>query len=198
MDIMFNIMKWVILNMTLMAFPSDQNFNLEKIITLEPAEASKFSYIIGWLIYKLIKNEYTTRGHLKFEIICAHLKVLSSEQVIYDLLCNVPMLESFNNLLNISSHILISGSDEKQELNDDKGTASLRENLKSIIEKIENKSIMKKSNLPKDPTLALEQLQIWTKSKGVKEEFSKIFLVTELQWLMWAFGDNVKNKEKRI
>jgi hypothetical protein len=32
---------------------------------------------------------------------------------------------------------------------------------------------------------------------GAEEEFSKIFLVSELQWLLWAFGDNVKNKKKK-
>ncbi|PKC68911.1 hypothetical protein RhiirA1_456640 [Rhizophagus irregularis] len=30
-----------------------------------------------------------------------------------------------------------------------------------------------------------------------KELFSKVFLVTELQWLLWAFGDNVNNKRKK-
>ncbi|RHZ60335.1 hypothetical protein Glove_355g34 [Diversispora epigaea] len=30
-----------------------------------------------------------------------------------------------------------------------------------------------------------------------EEEFSKMFLVSELQWLIWAFGDNAKNKRKK-
>ena len=57
---------------------------------------------------------------------------------------------------------------------------------------------MKKSNIPKDPILALIQLQIWAKLDGAEEEFSKMFLVSELQWLLWAFGDNVKNKKKKF
>ncbi|PKB96591.1 hypothetical protein RhiirA5_506906 [Rhizophagus irregularis] len=30
-----------------------------------------------------------------------------------------------------------------------------------------------------------------------EELFSKIFLVNELQWLLWAFGDNINNKRKK-
>jgi hypothetical protein len=30
-----------------------------------------------------------------------------------------------------------------------------------------------------------------------EELFSKIFLVNELQWLLWAFGNNVNNKRKK-
>ncbi|RHZ72009.1 hypothetical protein Glove_248g21 [Diversispora epigaea] len=144
------------------------------------------------------------------------------------------MLESFKNLLNISTNMLISGNKEKQELDNnirnflyeriisiymksrqkswrrfhnlipEKGTASLRENLKSMyrdtqnLNRIENKNItIKKSNLPMDPKLALIQLQVWAELKDAEEDFSKIFLVTELQWLIWALGDNAKNKRKK-
>ncbi|RHZ81760.1 hypothetical protein Glove_117g324 [Diversispora epigaea] len=261
---------------------ADKNYFPEKIITLEPPEASKFSYIVGWIIYKLIRNNSITKSHPKYEIICAHLKVLSSGQVVYEkdirsqvtniipgrdflsfmskieslilllfemhenlgpnilqyisnsLLNNIPTLESFNNLLNISTSILISENKEKQELDNnvrnflyeriisiymrsrqkswwrfynlipEKETASLRENFKLMNQdtrnsnKIENKNApIKKSNLPMDPKLALIQLQMWAKSKGAEEEFSKIFLVTELQWLIWALGDNTKNKRKK-
>ena len=60
-------------------FSADPYFRPEKIIVLEPAEASKFSYIIGWVIYKLTKNDIIIRSHPGFDIICAHLKILSSE-----------------------------------------------------------------------------------------------------------------------
>ena len=33
---------------------------------------------------------------------------------------------------------------------------------------------------------------------GAEEEFLKMFLVSELQWLLWAFGNNVKNKKKKF
>jgi hypothetical protein len=261
---------------------ADKNILPEKIIILEPTEASKFSYIVGWIIYKLIKSDNITKSHPKYEIICAHLKVLSLEQVVYEkdirsqttniipgqdflsfiykveslvlllfelheklgpnilqyicnsLLNNIPILESFNNLLNISTSTLISENKEKQDLDDndrnflyeqiisiymrsrqkswrrfhnltpEKGTASLRENLKSMyrdtqnLDRIENQNIpIKKSRLPMEPKLALGQLQIWAKLKDAEELFSKIFLVTELQWLLWALGDNTKNKRKK-
>jgi len=149
-------------------------------------------------------------------------------------MCNSPLLESFNTLLNISSQMLSIHEPRKQELKDDgknflyeriisiymksrqkswrrfndlvpeKGTSSLRENLKAMRSDIQNSSktenkhtLMKKSNIPKDPSLALIQLRIWAKLDGAEEEFSKIFLVSELQWLLWAFGDNVKNKKKK-
>jgi hypothetical protein len=63
------------------------NCNLvpENIITLEPAEASKFSYIVGWIVYKLTKSDNITKSsHPQFKAICTHLEVLNSEQVIYE------------------------------------------------------------------------------------------------------------------
>ncbi|RIA91991.1 hypothetical protein C1645_766053 [Glomus cerebriforme] len=150
------------------------------------------------------------------------------------LLCNIPLLESFNALFIISSQRISmceSINTEKQELKDDvkkflyeqiisiymksrqkswrrfndlipeKGTSSLRENLKAMrndTQNSENKyTSMKKSNIPKDPMLGLIQLQIWAQLDIAEELFSKMFLVSELQWLLWAFGDNVNNKRKK-
>ncbi|RHZ88001.1 hypothetical protein Glove_26g233 [Diversispora epigaea] len=238
----------------------------DKIIILEPAEASKFSYIIGWIVYKLTKSDNMTKSHPKFETICAHLKVLNSEQVIYkqdirsqitniipgpdflnfmyklellvlllfekhekldpniltyiydSLLCNLLLLESFITIFNISSQKLYTNdpmNTEKYELKEEtkkflyeriisiymRRTASLRENLKTMnndIEKIESKpASIKKFNIPKDPMLGLEKLRTWTHLENIEEEFFKIFLVSELQWLFWAFGDNSKNKRKK-
>ncbi|PKC52774.1 hypothetical protein RhiirA1_480711 [Rhizophagus irregularis] len=61
-----------------------------------------------------------------------------------------------------------------------KGTTSLQENLKVM-----------------HPILGLTQLQIWAQLDIAEELFSKIFLVNELQWLLWAFGDNMNNKRKK-
>ncbi len=150
------------------------------------------------------------------------------------LLCNLPLVESFNTLFNISSQLLSireSINTEKQELKNDvkkflyeriitiymksrqkswrrfhdlipeKGTSSLRENLKSMrndTQNLENKNTsMKKSNIPKDPLLGLAQLQIWAQLNNAEELFSKTFLVIELQWLLWAFGVNVNDKRKK-
>ena len=55
----------------------------EKIIVLEPIEASKFSYIVGWIVYKLTKSDNVTKSHLQFKAICAYLEILNSEQVVY-------------------------------------------------------------------------------------------------------------------
>jgi hypothetical protein len=62
------------------------NCNLipEKIIVLEPIEASKFSYIVGWIVYKLTKSDNVTKSHQQFKAICAHLEILNSEQVVYE------------------------------------------------------------------------------------------------------------------
>ncbi|PKY34245.1 hypothetical protein RhiirB3_532766 [Rhizophagus irregularis] len=56
----------------------------KEIIVLESEEASKFSYIVGWIIYKLTKNDNTTKSHSEFETICTHLMILNSEQVVYE------------------------------------------------------------------------------------------------------------------
>ncbi|PKK55376.1 hypothetical protein RhiirC2_802570 [Rhizophagus irregularis] len=63
--------------------------------------------------------------------------------------------------------------------------------------KLKNTTPIKKSNIPKDPILGLTQLQIWAQLDIAEELFSKIFLVNELQWLLWAFGDNMNNKRKK-
>ncbi|RHZ80857.1 hypothetical protein Glove_131g21 [Diversispora epigaea] len=65
-------------------FSADPYLVLQKIIEFEPAEASKFSYIIRWIVYKLTKSDHTTRSHSKFETICVHLKILNSEVIVYD------------------------------------------------------------------------------------------------------------------
>lgn len=83
----------------------------------------------------------------------------------------------------------------------EKGTSSLRENLEAMrndTQTSENKyTSIKKSNIPEDPMLGLIQLQIWVQLNTAEELFSKIFLVSELQWLLWAFGNNVNNKRKK-
>ena len=63
---------------------ADSHLKPEKIIVLKPAEASKFSYIVGWIVYKLTKSDNITKSHLEFDTIYAHLKILNSEQVIYE------------------------------------------------------------------------------------------------------------------
>lgn len=91
-----------------------------------------------------------------------------------------------------------------QRFNDlipEKDTSSLQENLKAMRndnQNSKNKHVsMKKSNIPKDPMLELAQLQIWAKLDNAEELFPKIFFVKELQWLLWAFGDNIMNNNKK-
>ena len=89
----------------------------------------------------------------------------------------------------------------------EKGTASLRENLKIVRlnkqnftnkEKGKNLNQIKKANLPTDPILALAQLQLWAKLDDAEALFSKTFLVTEFLWLLWAFGVRTTNKRKNV
>ncbi|CAJ0836123.1 10920_t:CDS:2 [Entrophospora sp. SA101] len=88
-----------------------------------------------------------------------------------------------------------------------KGTAGLRENLKIVHsnkqnptnkEKDKNLNQIKKANLLTDPVLALTQLRLWAKLDDAETLFSKIFLVTELLWLLWAFGVQTTNKRKNV
>ena len=65
-------------------------------------------------------------------------------------------------------------------------------------EKSKNLNQIKKANLPTDPVLALTQLRLWAKLDVVETLFSKIFLVTELLWLLWAFGVQTTNKRKNV
>ena len=61
---------------------ADNNLEPEKIIVLESSEALKFSYIIGWVVYKLTKSDNITKSHPEFETINSHLMILNSEQVV--------------------------------------------------------------------------------------------------------------------
>ncbi|CAG8806245.1 3339_t:CDS:2, partial [Dentiscutata erythropus] len=127
---------------------ADCHLMIKNIIVLELTEASKFSYIVGWVIYKLIKSDDLTQSHPQFNSIRAHLEVLSSEKLALQLI----ILRSFNMLLDIASscqHVMA----EKQELKDD--------------------------------------------LDGAEEVFSRIFLVSELQWLLWVFGDSATKKRKK-
>ena len=65
-------------------------------------------------------------------------------------------------------------------------------------EKGKNLNQIKKANLPTDPILALTQLQLWAKLDDAEALFSKIFLVTEFLWLLWAFGVRTTNKRKNV
>ena len=83
----------------------------------------------------------------------------------------------------------------------EKGTASLRENLKTMrsnnsITKNKKPSLMKKANLPNNPAHALEQLRVWAKLDEAEDSFAKMFLVSELLWLVWAFGISTLYKKK--
>ncbi|UZO00955.1 uncharacterized protein OCT59_012066 [Rhizophagus irregularis] len=57
--------------------------------------------------------------------------------------------------------------------------------------------IIKKVNLPTNPIHALEQLRIWTQLEGAEESFAKIFTVSELLWLVRAFGVLTAYKRKQ-
>ncbi|PKC54527.1 hypothetical protein RhiirA1_477164 [Rhizophagus irregularis] len=56
------------------------------IITLNQVEASKFSYIVSWMLFKLIKRDYLMNSHPKFSVICILLRSLCTEKVEYDVL----------------------------------------------------------------------------------------------------------------
>ncbi|CAG8806588.1 31182_t:CDS:2, partial [Gigaspora margarita] len=56
----------------------------QKIITLEPCEASKFQYIIGWVIYKLVKSDLLTIAYEDFIKIRLCLDALSTKNVEYE------------------------------------------------------------------------------------------------------------------
>lgn len=50
-------------------------------LVLEPAEAEKFKYVVGWLIYKLLKNDKVTQSHGNFATIRKVLGALASERI---------------------------------------------------------------------------------------------------------------------
>ena len=51
-------------------FSADPHLKPERRIVLELAEASKFFYIVRWIVYKLTKNNNITKSHPEFDIIC--------------------------------------------------------------------------------------------------------------------------------
>ncbi|CAJ0751439.1 9385_t:CDS:2 [Entrophospora sp. SA101] len=263
---------------------ADPNLLPQVIVNLDPAEASKFAYIVGWVLFKLTKDDKVMMSHPKFGIMRSLLKNLCSENVEYvheihsqttniipgpeimdfmyhfesiiiqlfekhhelgpnilhyiriSLLNNLHLHEKFSSLLKFAIQDNISSENFEGKLtlsNEDliflfeklvstymkswqktwrqhngyipeKGTASLRENLKVMRSNNQNLSNnekgkisnqIKKANLPTDPMLALVQLQVWAHLEDVENQFAKNFLVTDLLWLLWAFG--VKTSQKR-
>jgi hypothetical protein len=62
---------------------ADPNLLPQVIINLDPAEASKFVYIVGWVLFKLTKDDKVMMSHPKFGIMCSLLNNLSSENIEY-------------------------------------------------------------------------------------------------------------------
>jgi len=60
---------------------ADPNLIPQIIINLEPEEASKFTYIVGWVLFKLIKNEKLMMSHPQFGIMNSLLKRICSERI---------------------------------------------------------------------------------------------------------------------
>jgi len=268
-------------------FKSNENKNIQQqadptlipkvIITLDRAEASKFSYIVGWMLFKLIKRDYLMNSHTKFSDMRILLKALCTEKVEYvletksqttniipgsefiqfmyhleslvielfekhnelgpnilhyvknSLLNNlhlnwmfIEVLKSSNRETNVEleneelkfiyercvSIYMKSRQKTWRDINNyipEKGTASLRENLKAMYSSqttdstLVNKklTIMKKTNLPSNPAHALEQLRVWAQFEEAEESFAKMFLVSELLWLVWAFGISTQYKRKQ-
>jgi len=268
---------------------ADPNLVPDVIITLDPAEAPKFAYIVGWVIYKLTKSDKVTMSHSKFAVMRLRLNALSTETVEYtrstraqrtnvipgrdfmefmyyfesvvlqlfekheefgpnilryihkSLLNNVPLSRRFKTLLDGADQIPDQGLDYQSassggasleqfdgELDEEdrrflyervvsiymrsrqkswrsfhdyipeKGTASLREDLKAMradtqkseVNKERKLTSMKKSNL-------LAQLQVWAQLECAGEAFSKVFLVSDILWLLWAFGETPSQRRKK-
>lgn len=264
---------------------ADPNLLPQVIINLDPAETSKFVYIVGWILFKLTKDDKVMMSHPKFGIMRSLLNNLSSENIEYvheirskttniipgseimdfmyhfesvivqlfekhnelgpnilhyiriSLLNNLHLHEKFSFLLKFATHDNVNSENSEGKLLlskedhiflferivstymksrqktwrqyngyiPEKGTASLRENLKvmrsnnqvpSKNEKGKISNQIKKSNLPTNPMLALIQLRVWVHLEDAENLFAKIFLVTDLLWLLWAFGVKTPLKRK--
>ncbi|UZN99340.1 uncharacterized protein OCT59_000618 [Rhizophagus irregularis] len=56
---------------------------IPKVITLNQAESLKFSYIIGWVLFKLLKRDHVMNSHPKFQVMHTLLKAHCEEKVEY-------------------------------------------------------------------------------------------------------------------
>ncbi|CAG8799034.1 19342_t:CDS:2 [Gigaspora margarita] len=187
----------------------------QNIITLESSEASKFLYIIGWVVYKLVKSDPLTMAHEDFIKIRSCLNALSTENIEYEgNTCSkktmiIPGTEFVQFMYYLES--LILQLFEKHEYVPEKGSSSLRENVKAINADLKNitkknnpkaKSfVFKKDMLPEDPSLALAQLKIWVHGDGAKNAFEKAFTLSELKILVQVFQVKpleLKGKKIRI
>ncbi|RHZ79688.1 hypothetical protein Glove_142g18 [Diversispora epigaea] len=212
----------------------------KNIITLNPAESQKFSYIsveyiqetksqitniipksefIQYMIYlesltlelfenhnklgpnilQYVKNNLLSNSFLLEKFITTITKdniELDNEELkfVYERCISIYMKSCQKTWRNVNNYI------------PKKGTASLRENLKTmrsnklIVENKENKksTLMKKINLPSDPIHALGQLRVWAQLEEAEDSFSKMFLVSELLWLVWIFEIITSYKRKKI
>jgi len=255
---------------------ADSTLIPKAIITLDRVEAYKFSYIIGWVLFKLLKRDHLMNSHPKFSVMCILLRSLCTEKVEYmletksqttniipgteftqfmyyleslvielfekhnelgpnilryvknSLLINLHLNLMFIKILKSSNEVNVNLENEEcrfiyercvsiymksrqktwRDVNNyipEKGTASLRESLKvmnsnqptATTSANRKPSIIKKENLPSNPIHALKQLRIWAQLEEAEELFTKIFLVSELLWLVWAFGVSTTYKRKQ-
>ncbi|CAG8818900.1 21052_t:CDS:2, partial [Dentiscutata erythropus] len=125
----------------------------EKIIDLEPAEVSKFQYIIGWTIYKLTKSDTSILAYKEFAKIKSCLDALSSEHVEY-VYSTYSKTTTFNNLLQVAYEL----------------------HYKSLPEFTNN--YIQLSKKAEDYLLNVKAINADLKSNAKKDEKSKIKLVT--------------------
>ncbi|CAG8701747.1 2773_t:CDS:2, partial [Dentiscutata heterogama] len=148
----------------------EQHIRSQTMNIIPGQEFLEFFYKIESLILLLFKKHNEYRPNI-LEYICNSL------------LCNLPLLRSFNILLDIASscqHVMA----EKQELKDDVRMflykqivyIYMRKNLKGMnndaqtSSKIDKKlMLIKKTNIPTDPLLGLKQLQTWVQLDGAEE-----------------------------
>src|SRR5439155_12076917 len=62
---------------------ADPTLTPKDIVTLNQAESLKFSYIIGWVLFKLLKRDHIMNSHPKFPIMRTLLGALYTEKVEY-------------------------------------------------------------------------------------------------------------------
>ncbi|PKC16275.1 hypothetical protein RhiirA5_477019 [Rhizophagus irregularis] len=206
---------------------------IPKVITLNQAESLKFSYIIGWVLFKLLKRDHVMNSHPKFQVMHTLLKAHCEEKVEYmpetkSQITNIIPRPEFTQFMYYLESLIIELFEKHNELGpnilcyvknsllvnlslnqmfittlksnnitgvelEDEEFGFIYERCVTIYMKSRQKTWRDVNNYIPEK----EQLRVWAQLEGAEDSFSNFFLVSELLWIIWAFGISTPYKRKQ-
>ncbi|GBB96112.1 hypothetical protein RclHR1_26880002, partial [Rhizophagus clarus] len=113
-------------------------------------------------------------------------------------ICTGQMTEGFENVVQLRGIHLVRNQKNPNNIHEPFAILENKSQPDEAYRRIDcllNRNSM--STLPTKVAHALEQLRVWAQLEEVEDSFAKMFLVSELLWLIWAFGTSTLYKKKQ-